>query len=138
VKNSYSEKDFSRVQVSPYFFNIEEYFQKSDLIICRAGATTIAELIAAKKASLLIPFAKAADNHQFFNALELEKAGGAEIILESEFSAQKLAGKIVAFFTNKETITQMENNLTKFETGIAADKIIEICFELIKNNETRS
>lgn len=138
VKNSYSEKDFTHVQVSPYFFNIEEYFQKSDLIICRAGATTIAELTAAKKASLLIPFAKAADNHQFFNALELEKAGGAEIILESEFSAQKLADKIIAFYNNKETITQMENNLTKFESGLAADKIIEICLELIKNNQTRS
>lgn len=134
VKNTYSEKDFSHVQVAPYFFNIEEYFQKSDLIICRAGATTIAELLAARKAALLIPFAQAADNHQFFNALELEKAGGAEIIIESEFSAQKLAANIIDFFKNKEKITQMENKLTTFETGNAADKITEICFELMKNN----
>ena len=138
VKNSYSEKDFSQVTIEPYFFNMEEYFQKSDLIICRAGATTIAELIAAKKASLLIPFAQAADNHQFFNAQELEKAGGAEIITEDMFSARELADKILYFLENKQKITQMENNLSRFESNKAADKITEICFELTKNKSRRS
>lgn len=138
VKDSYRENDFSRVTIEPYFFNMEEYFQKSDLIISRAGATTIAELTAAKKASLLIPFAHAADNHQFFNAQELEKAGGAEIITEDEFSAQKLANRILNFLENKQKITQMENNLSRFKSNEAADKIIEICFELIKNKSRRS
>ncbi len=138
VKNSYIEKDFSQATIEPYFFNMEEYFQKSDLIICRAGATTIAELIAAKKASLLIPFAQAADNHQLFNAQELEKAGGAEIISEDEFSPQKLADKIIDFLENKPKITQIENKLSSLESNKAADKIIEICFELIKNNPKRS
>jgi len=138
VKNSYSESDFPHVEVASYFFNIEDYYQRSDLIICRAGATTIAELIAAKKAALLIPFARAADNHQFFNALELEKAGGAEILIESEFSAQKLAAKIIDFYKNKEKITQMENRLAAFGSGDAADKIIEICLQLMKKDPKRS
>jgi len=135
VKNSYSERGFPQATIAPYFFNMEVYFQKSDLIICRSGATTIAELIAAKKASLLIPFAQAADNHQFFNAQELSEAGGAEIILENEFNAQKLADKILDLWKNKDKITQMEKNLSKFKPGEAADKITGICLELIKDNK---
>lgn len=138
VKNAYAEKAFFQATIEPYFFNMEEYFQKSDLIICRAGATTIAELTAAKKASLLIPFAQAADNHQLYNAHELEKAGGAEIITEDEFSPQKLADKIIDFLENKPKITQIEHKLSSFGSNKAADKIIEICFDLIRNNSRRS
>jgi len=138
VKNSYSERGFSQAVVEPYFFNMEEYFQRSDLIICRAGATTIAELIAAKKASLLIPFAQAADNHQYFNAQELEKSGGAEILTEHEFTAEKLVKKILYFLENQEKITQMEKNLSRLEPGDAADKIVGICLELMENNQGRN
>ena len=63
--------------VTPYFKEMADYFQNSDLIISRAGASTIAELIASQKASLLVPFSKAADNHQLLNAKELEKVNGA-------------------------------------------------------------
>ena len=108
------------------------YFQKSDLIISRAGATTIAELIASQKASLLIPFSKATDNHQVLNARELEKIRGTEIILEEEFTPKILAHKIFYFLRNKEKISQMEKNLVPLKTEKVPEKISNLCFKLME------
>jgi len=132
VKNSYARSGFKEVTVAPYFFDMASYFQKSDLIISRAGATTIAELIASQKASLLIPFSKATDNHQVFNARELEKIKGAEVILEEELTPEILADKIFHFLKNKQEINRMEKNLTQMKTEKVTEKISNFCFELME------
>lgn len=131
VKASYIQAGFKKATVAPYFFDMADYFQKSDLIISRAGATTVAELIASNKASLLIPFAKAAENHQAFNARELEEVRAAEVILEEEFTPKLLADKIFSFLKNKEKISQMEKNLAQLRTESVAEKISDLCFELM-------
>ena len=131
VKKCYFQNEFEEVFVAPYFFDMASYFQKSDLIISRAGATTIAELIASQKASLLIPFSEATDNHQFFNARELEKIRGAEIILEEEFTPEILVDEIFNFLKNKEKINQMEKNLISMKTEKASEKISNLCFEFM-------
>jgi UDP-N-acetylglucosamine--N-acetylmuramyl-(pentapeptide) pyrophosphoryl-undecaprenol N-acetylglucosamine transferase len=133
VKKSYTQNNFEDVTVKSYFYEMANYFQKSDLIICRAGATTIAELIASQKASLLIPFSRATDNHQALNAGELEAIKGAEIILEEDFSPEILAGKIFYLLKNKGKITQMEKNLTGLKTENAAGKISSLCYELMES-----
>ena len=133
VKNSYAACGFKNVTVAPFFHNMAEYYQKSDLIICRAGATTLSELIAAQKASLLVPFAAAADNHQTLNARELENIKGAEIILEEDFSPGTLAGKIRSFMFNKEKINLMEKNLSQLKIENSAERISDLCFELMEN-----
>ena len=132
VKKNYAQNGFKEVFVSPYFFEMADYFQKSDLIISRAGATTIAELIASQKASLLIPFSQATDNHQFFNAKELEKIRGAEIILEKEFTPEIFAGKILSFLQDKEKITLMAKNLVPLKTEKVSEKISNLCFKLME------
>lgn len=132
VNKSYAQNGFEEATIAPYFFDMADYFQKSDLVISRAGATTIAELIASHKASLLIPFSKATDDHQVLNAKELEKAEGAEIILEEEFQPEILAGKIIQFLKDKEKISQMEQNLTPLKTEMVAEKIATLCFDLMK------
>lgn len=132
VKKCYFQNEFKEVFVAPYFFDMASYFQKSDLIISRAGATTIAELVASQKASLLIPFSKATDNHQFFNARELDKIRGAEIVLEEEFTPKILVDKIFYFLKNKEKITQMEKNLGPMKAEKVAEKISNLCFELME------
>jgi len=90
-----------------------DYLARVDLVICRAGATTCAELVASRKPALLVPFAAAADNHQEFNARELEKAGGAEVILEKDFQPGLLAEKIKYYLNHKEVLDRMEKNLEK-------------------------
>lgn len=132
VKEKYSQNGFSDVIISPFFFDIADFYQKSDLIMCRAGATTIAELIASQKASLLIPFSKAADNHQTHNARELEKVKGAELILEEQFTPESFARKILTFLKNKDKLTQMEKNLSILKTENTAEKISSLCFSLIE------
>ena len=132
VKKNYAQNGFKEVTVAPYFFEMADYFQKSDLIICRAGATTIAELIASQKASLLIPFSQATDNHQYFNARELEKIRGAEIILEKEFTPDIFADKIFSFLRNRDKIILMEKNLVRLKTEKVSEKISNLCFKLME------
>jgi len=132
VKASYSQAGFDTAIVAPYFFEMASYFQKSDLIISRAGATTVAELIASRKASLLIPFSQAAENHQLFNARELERLQAAEVVLEEEFSAQLFADKISYFLKKKEKISQMESRLAQLQTENVAERISDLCFELMR------
>jgi UDP-N-acetylglucosamine--N-acetylmuramyl-(pentapeptide) pyrophosphoryl-undecaprenol N-acetylglucosamine transferase len=133
VKERYLQAGFKDALVAPYFFDMAGYFGQSDLIISRSGASTIAELIASRKASLLVPFARAADNHQVLNARELEKIKAAEVILEEEFTPQHFAQKILYFLQNKEKISEMERNLTGMRTEGVAEKITNLCFELLGN-----
>ncbi len=132
VKSGYIRNEFRDVVVSPYFFDMSSYFQKSDLIISRAGATTIAELIASRKASLLVPFARASENHQLRNARELEKIQGAEVLREEDFSPERLAERILFFLKNKDKITEMEKNLEPLKKERVADRIVSLCFELME------
>ncbi len=132
VKEHYDQHGFKETVVAPYFPDMADYFQKSDLVISRAGATTIAEFIASQKASLLIPFSQAADNHQALNARELEKINGAEIILEEEFTPERLTDKIHHLLHHREEIVRMEKNLARIKTEKVAEKITDLCFELMK------
>jgi UDP-N-acetylglucosamine--N-acetylmuramyl-(pentapeptide) pyrophosphoryl-undecaprenol N-acetylglucosamine transferase len=135
VEGSYKQEGFLKATVAPYFEEMADYFQKSDLIISRAGASTIAELIATQKASLLVPFSQATDNHQLLNAKELEKVNGAEVITEEEFSPSVISRKICEYSQNKQKITEMEKNLAPLKVKNAADRIADLCFELMEKGE---
>jgi UDP-N-acetylglucosamine--N-acetylmuramyl-(pentapeptide) pyrophosphoryl-undecaprenol N-acetylglucosamine transferase len=132
VKNSYHQEGFRKVEVNSYFHDMADYFQRSDLVISRAGASTIAELIASQKASLLIPFSHAADNHQALNAAELKKVKGAEVITEKEFNPGIFSDKILHFLDNKEKLDEMEKNLAPLKTEKVADKIADLCFKMME------
>ena len=133
VRSSYIQNGFEEAVVSPYFFEMADYFAKSDIIISRAGATTIAELIASQRAAVLVPFARATEDHQTKNARELERVGGAQVILEKDLTPQFLAQKILFFIKNKEAISTMEENLKALKTDSPAEKIANLCFELMKS-----
>ena len=132
VKKNYQDNEYGNVVIAPFFHNMAEYFQKSDLVICRSGATTIAELIAARKAAILVPFAQATDDHQTLNAQELAKIKGAEVILEKEFTSSVFTEKIFAFLKDKEKINHMETNLNQLKTENSAGRISDLCFQLME------
>jgi UDP-N-acetylglucosamine--N-acetylmuramyl-(pentapeptide) pyrophosphoryl-undecaprenol N-acetylglucosamine transferase len=131
MRENYARQGFEKAVVEPYFEDISNYFQKSDLIVSRAGASTIAELIASQKASVLIPFSQATDDHQVLNARELERVSGAEVITEDEFSPEAFSQKILGFLEDKEKINKMEKNLAPLKTDKVADKIVDLCIELM-------
>ena len=138
VKEAYVDRGFPHVLVKPFLFNMADYYEKADLVICRAGATTVAELIAAGKASILMPFAHAADNHQLKNARELEKVKGTEIITEDEFTPEVFGGKILRFMDNTARLDQMEKNLSVLRKTDVAARISDLCLELMKEKDRSS
>ena len=81
---------------------------RAHLMVCRAGASTLAELAAVGRAALLVPYPFAANNHQEFNARFLAEAGAAELILNKDFTGAVFAGKIREFLAQPETLERME------------------------------
>ena len=94
-------------EIAAFIEDMQQAYAWADLVVCRAGALTIAELTAAGVGALLIPFPYAVDNHQFHNARYLEEQGAAQILVESELSAEKLALKLQFFQQNREALIEM-------------------------------
>ncbi|MCY7376741.1 MAG: undecaprenyldiphospho-muramoylpentapeptide beta-N-acetylglucosaminyltransferase [Pyrinomonadaceae bacterium] len=117
-------------EVKPYISNMVDEFAKSDLIICRAGATSCAEIAAAGKAALLIPLPTAADDHQRKNAEALEKLGAAQMILQKDLSGKSLAEKIITLINAPEKITAMENAAKSLARKDAAEVTVDLIEEL--------
>ena len=90
----------------------------ADLVVCRAGALTIAELSAVGLASLLIPFPYAVDNHQYHNARHLEQQDAAQVLLEESLSPESLALKLQFFQQNRARLVEMAMNA---RAGFQAD-----------------
>jgi len=131
VKAAYIENGLADAAVAPFFHDMAGRFEMADLIISRAGATTIAELIVARRAAILVPFAGAADDHQAKNAGELARVGAAEVILEKDLSPGLLAGRIKFYIENRERTMEMQSNLAALRTNRPADLIADLCFTLI-------
>jgi UDP-N-acetylglucosamine--N-acetylmuramyl-(pentapeptide) pyrophosphoryl-undecaprenol N-acetylglucosamine transferase len=106
-------------------------FAAADLVICRAGATTTAELIAAGKAAIMVPFPFAADDHQKKNAEALVAEGAAKMILQRDLSGERLAAEIVKLVNQPETVTSMEKASRKLARGDAAAAAVDLIQELI-------
>lgn len=132
LKESYLQSNFAAADVRPYISNMVEEFAKADLVICRAGATTCAELAASGKAAIMIPLPTAADDHQRKNAEALEKAGAAKMILQKDLSGERLANEILDLINAPEKIGAMETSAKKLARSDAAEVTVNIIEELKK------
>ncbi|MEW6456953.1 MAG: UDP-N-acetylglucosamine--N-acetylmuramyl-(pentapeptide) pyrophosphoryl-undecaprenol N-acetylglucosamine transferase [Acidobacteriota bacterium] len=131
VKDKY-EKLGIKSEVKSYFWNIWEYFEKADLLITRAGASTISEIMGAGKASILIPFSKSASQHQVENALNMKKSGAADLLFEEELNGKKLAEKIIFYLLNPSEITRLEENSKKMFIEGAEKRMVDEILRYIK------
>jgi UDP-N-acetylglucosamine--N-acetylmuramyl-(pentapeptide) pyrophosphoryl-undecaprenol N-acetylglucosamine transferase len=130
VRARYDAAGFGEAFVVPYLPDMPARFQAADLILCRAGATTIAELIAARRAALLVPFAGAAEDHQSANAAELARLGGAEVLPEAEASPELLAGRVLHYLDARDELDAMARALAPLATPDAAGRIADLCLDL--------
>ena len=131
VKKAYIDAGWSeRAEVRSYIDNMMGDFAAADLVICRAGATTTAELIAAGKASIMIPFPFAADDHQRKNAEVLEAAGASRMILQKDLSGERLAKEIGILMNAPEEVNRMEEASRKIAHGDAAVSVVNLIEEL--------
>jgi UDP-N-acetylglucosamine--N-acetylmuramyl-(pentapeptide) pyrophosphoryl-undecaprenol N-acetylglucosamine transferase len=119
-----------RSDIRSYIDNMVADFEEADLVVCRAGATTTAELIAAGKASIMIPFPFAADDHQRKNAEALQVAGAAKMILQEELSGERLAQEIEKLVLAPEQLSQMEEAARRLAHGDAAAAAVDIIAQL--------
>ena len=107
-------------------------FARADLLLCRSGASTVAEITAAGKAAIFVPFPRAADDHQRRNAESLSRQGAAVLIPESELSQQKLVSTVVELFAHRDRLQQMEAAVRKLTHRSAVEEIADIAAQLAK------
>ena len=117
-------------EIRSYIDNMVDDFANADLVICRAGATTTAELIAAGKAALMIPFPFAADDHQRKNAEALESSGAARMILQQQLTGERLAREIIELAQQPSKVDEMEASIRKLQRGDAAAAAVDIIEKL--------
>ena len=128
-----SGADGSRWTVQAFLDDMPTRFAKASLVMARSGASTVAELAAAGKPSLLVPFAAAADDHQRRNAEELVKAHAAEMMLEPELGEpEKLLARLVELLRSPERLAQMATAAKTQAHPGAAERIAEKLAELGK------
>ena len=101
-------------------------FAASDLILARSGASTVAELAASGKPSLLVPFPQAADDHQRKNAEVLVEGGAARMLLEQDMSAARLQETITSLLGDREKLNEMAARARNFAHPQAAARIAEM------------
>ena len=133
VRDAYTQHGVPSI-VQAFFDNMAEHYQNADLIVCRSGATTVAEITALGKASLFIPFPYAADDHQALNAGSLTNNGAAEMILEKDLTAEVLAGKINHYAKHPEELAEMAHKARAFGNPNAAADIVDSCYRLLAQN----
>ena len=136
VSSAYTESGWGeRASVRKYIDNMVDAFAEVDLVICRAGATTTAELIAAGKAAIMIPFPQAADDHQRKNAEALEAAGAGKMILQQDLSGERLADEIATLAREPNRITTMEQAARKLARGDAAAAVVDMIEKLVTRGQ---
>jgi UDP-N-acetylglucosamine--N-acetylmuramyl-(pentapeptide) pyrophosphoryl-undecaprenol N-acetylglucosamine transferase len=121
-------------EVREFIDDMASAYRRADLVVCRAGATTLAELAALGKPSILIPYPYAAHQHQEVNARAVVAAGGADMILEHELDGVGLAGRIKTYMENRDALERMSTSALKAGMPRAREIIADELFKLVKHN----
>jgi len=111
------------VTVVPYLTHIHEAYAAADLVVCRAGAMTLAEIAACGVPAILVPYPFAAYNHQEINAQNLAERGGAVMIKDGELTGERLAHELSRLLKDRETLIRMSANARRFARPDAAQRI---------------
>jgi UDP-N-acetylglucosamine--N-acetylmuramyl-(pentapeptide) pyrophosphoryl-undecaprenol N-acetylglucosamine transferase len=130
ISEAYRKRKVSATAQS-FFDDMAERYRQADLIICRAGATTVAEITALGKAAIFIPFPHATDNHQMLNAADLAQDGAAEIIVEKELSGHLLCERIEHYMDHPEALEDMAVRARRHGNPEAAKNIVDDCYRLL-------
>ncbi len=128
VRSAYDAQGVT-ADVRAFFDDMPAQYWNADLIVCRAGATTVAEITAVGKPAIFIPFPHAADNHQEYNARTLATAGAADIILEKDLNARSLADRIRRLVAHPGDLQEMAARAKTMGRPDAAAVIVRDCYE---------
>jgi len=118
------------LQLREYIYDMAPVMRAADLVICRAGASTISELTALGTPALMVPSPYVTNNHQEKNARALEEAGGAAVLLEPECSGQALFQAACGILRSEDRLRSMEKAMASLGVRDAAERIYQTVLEL--------
>ena len=125
----------NKIKIVPYFENLPGIMASSDLVISRAGAGTLFEIIGLEKPSIIIPSPNVANNHQYYNAKELKENNCIEMIEEKDLTKEKLAKKINSLLNNPEKIDLLKKNMKEYKKVDPSKAIYKSIKELISSSK---
>jgi UDP-N-acetylglucosamine--N-acetylmuramyl-(pentapeptide) pyrophosphoryl-undecaprenol N-acetylglucosamine transferase len=131
VRVAYARREF-RAEVVPFIENMAERFAQADLIVCRSGAITVAEIAAAGRAAILIPFGAATDAHQTRNAAAMQNAGASRLLPQEALTPQRLTSEIFSLLDDPSKITKMEEHALKMARPRAVEDIVDLLEGLVR------
>jgi UDP-N-acetylglucosamine--N-acetylmuramyl-(pentapeptide) pyrophosphoryl-undecaprenol N-acetylglucosamine transferase len=125
VRVAYARREI-HAEVLPFIGNMAERFAQADLIVCRAGAITSAEVAAAGRAAIFIPFGASTDSHQLRNAQEMQRAGAARLIPEPQLTAERLTQEIFSLLDQPLELQAMAANARRLAKPRAVQDIVDL------------
>ncbi len=130
LKEKAPDHESKGMYVKEYIYNTAELMRAADLVICRAGASTLAEITASGTPAIIVPSPNVTNNHQEKNARLIENADAAKVILETQLSGAKLLDEINELLSDKERLKTMSDNMKALAHPDAASKIAECVLAL--------
>lgn len=130
-----AEKGYDKaenIEILEYIYDMPVRQAAADIIVCRAGAITLAELACMEKTAVLIPSPNVTDDHQYKNALVLANACAAVVLRESELDGKKLIAEVASLAKDKAKRELAQTNIRKFARPHAVDEIVDTALGLIK------
>jgi len=131
VRTAYARREFP-AEVVPFLTNMAERFAWADLIVCRAGAITAAEIAASGRAAIFIPFGHATDSHQLRNAQEMARAGAGRVIPEPELTPERLSSEIFSLLDQPGEIERQSCAARSLARPNAARDIVNMIEEVAR------
>jgi UDP-N-acetylglucosamine--N-acetylmuramyl-(pentapeptide) pyrophosphoryl-undecaprenol N-acetylglucosamine transferase len=137
VRSTYALQQ-AEADVTPFIDDMPRAFRDADLVICRAGASAVGELAAAGKASILIPFPFAADQHQLRNAEAMQAAGAAQLVLDADWTGARFAAEMERLAGSPRLLESMEDAALQLARPAAAQRVAERLLEIAERRSAAS
>jgi len=131
VEENYQKAGWEKTEILNFIYDMAIKYNDADLIVCRAGATTLAEITVAGKPAIMIPFPLAVHNHQEINAGVLEEIGAAQIIHNHELTGKRLAQAVLSLINTPEKLIEMGERGKELGRADAAEQVVKMGYELI-------
>jgi UDP-N-acetylglucosamine--N-acetylmuramyl-(pentapeptide) pyrophosphoryl-undecaprenol N-acetylglucosamine transferase len=135
IRSAYRKAGF-RGTITPFIYQMGEAYAVADIVISRAGATTLAELTALGKPAILIPYPHAAGNHQEINGKKLLEMGAAKMIRDRELKGETLAYHIRELYANETMREEIKRNSMSVGRPEACERVVDIAESLIKQSRS--
>lgn len=126
-----------QVELATFFSDIPERLARTHLVVCRSGASTIAELTTAGRPAILVPYPHAMDDHQTVNAKAIEAAGAAYVIAQPDFTAETLTARLKLLFAQPQTMARMAQHAHGYGQQDAAANLAALVIGLLPQDGAR-